>query len=136
MLSSEYQISRSKIIGVILLTVFLSVSVIGLFHVSSSMDMGGHTSDCLFISQTETLCSMSVLGHIVAWKSALLATMPTWLFSLVMVAIVLAFLPTRLQTRRYRVLLNLRTIIERVYSFVYRPWQELFSSGILNPKLY
>lgn len=134
------QMVKNKVAGGILLAVFLSVLSLSLFHMpAAGMDMSADTSGCPFMAHETTLCSMSVLDHVGAWKSAFLAVVPgfTLLLSVLVGAIVLlSVAPNLLLKQRYRILPLPKKTNERTYSYSYRPLQELFSSGILHPKLF
>lgn len=134
-----HQIEYNKLTGIALAIVFLSVLSLSLFHMPAGMEMTGSMSGCPFMGHEETLCSMSVVDHIGAWKSAFLATIPglTLLLSALAAAVVIfTVAPNLLLKQRYRVPIIPKEIVERVYTFSHRPLQELFSRGILHPKLF
>lgn len=111
----------------------------GLFHMSMGMDMTEEMSGCPFTAQGETICSMSALDHIRTWQSTFVATIPglTLLLSVLAVTLmILSVAPNVLLKPKYRIPVISKEIVERVYTFSYRPLQELFSSGILHPKLF
>jgi len=120
--------------------IFLSVMFLSLFHMPVGMDMsGGMSSDCPFMSHEEVICSMSTLDHLTAWKSAFMAALPSLtllLLAIAAIVLVLSVAPNLLQRQRYRTVLPIRYLTERTYSYSYRPLQELFSNGILHPKLF
>ena len=120
-------------------TAFLSVLFFSLFHMPAGMDMSGKMSGCPFMSHEEVLCSMSTLDHLSAWQSAFTAIAPSFtllLLTLTEVVITLTVAPNLLLRQRYRPQSFSREIRNRIYTFSYRPLQELFSSGILHPKLF
>lgn len=124
---------------VVIILVFLGTMFGGLFHMTSAMDMSGDMSGCAFMTHGEAICSMNTLDHISAWKSAFTAITPSLtllLLALAAVAIVLAVAPNLLLRQRYRPQILPREVRDRIYTFSYRPLQELFSSGILHPKLF
>lgn len=134
-----HRIANSKLTGIALAVVFLSVLSLSLFHMPAGMEMTGSMSGCPFMGHEETICSMSVVDHIGAWKSAFLATIPgfTLLLSALAAAVVIfTVAPNLLLKQRFRVPVISKEVVERVYTFSYRPLQELFSSGILHPKLF
>lgn len=119
--------------------VFLSAMFGGLFHVTSGMDMAGSMPDCPFMTHGETLCSMGVLDHVGLWQATFLAVTPSLivlLFALVTAVVLLAVAPNLLRKQRFREPLFSKELLQRIYSYSYRPLQELFSSGILHPKLF
>lgn len=127
-------------LGIAIFTVlFLGTMFGGLFHMTMGMDMTGEMSGCPFMTHEATLCSMSVTDHIESWKSAFLAAVPGFtllLLALAATAIILTIAPHLLLKRRWAEPLISKHVLERVYTFSYRPLQELFSRGILHPKLY
>ena len=131
---------KNKLAGGILLAVFLSVLSLSLFHMpADGMAMSGETSGCPFMTHEATLCTMSIFDHFGAWKSAFLAIVP--IFTLILSAlagaiILFAQAPNLLAQQRYRTPPLPKYLVERTYSFSYRPLQELFASGILHPKLF
>lgn len=123
----------------IFILLFLGAMFGGLFHMTMGMDMTGNMSGCPFMTHEETLCSMSVTEHLNAWQSAFTMTVPGFalLLSVLAAAVVLvAIAPNLLQRELFAPPTIAKEIVERVYSFSYRPLQELFSSGILHPKLF
>jgi len=138
-MKSMREIGVQKMLWFAFTTAFLSVLFLSLFHMPAGMDMSGNMSDCPFMSHEEVLCSMNTLDHISAWKSAFTATAPSFallLLSLIVVAVVITLAPNLLLRQRYRLQPLSREIRNRIYTFSYRPLQELFSSGILHPKLF
>lgn len=134
------QMVKNKVLGGMLLVAFLSVLSMSLFHMPTvGMDMSGDTSGCPFMTHEATLCSMSVLDHVGAWKSAFLAVVPGFILLLLVLVgaiVLLAVAPNLLVKQKYRILPLLKNTTERTYSFSYRPLQELFSNGIIHPKLF
>lgn len=128
-----------KTIAGIILTFLLGAMFVSLFHMSTGMDMTGGMSDCPFMSHEEVLCPMNLADHLGAWKSAFLAIAPAIVLLLAEVAVVATVISIapNLCTQRYKPIpIVHRFLRERVYTYSYRPLQELFSSGILHPKLF
>ncbi|MDC1205654.1 hypothetical protein N8083_02290 [Candidatus Pacebacteria bacterium] len=131
----------TKILSAILLVLFLGTMFFSLFHVSSGMEMSGTMgmSDCPFMSHEEVLCSMNFTDHISAWKTAFLSITPTLTILLLAagtIALIASIAPNLLLKPRYAIPILRKHIQERTYTFSYRPLQELFSNGILHPKLF
>jgi len=127
-----------KVIGVTILLFFISSMFVSLFHMSH-MDMQAGMSDCPFMSHAEVMCPMKLLDHVSAWKTAFLSVVPE--LTLLLVAIGFGVLLASVAPNLLRRIVYVSTqvsqqILQRIYTFVYRPLQELFSRGILNPKLY
>jgi len=129
----------NKILSVVLLTFFLGTMFFSLFQMSVGMDMSGGMTDCPFMSHEEVICPMNLADHMGAWKSVFLSVTPT-LTLLLAVAGIAAFVtsiaPNLLQRIQYPLPSQNRWLQIRTYTFSYRPLQELFSNGILHPKLY
>lgn len=130
-----------KFLAGTILAIFLGLMFISLFHMPTPMNMGhGHgMSDCPSQSQG-ALCSMHLTAHVDAWKTV---------FANIVVAsfmIVLGFVATILiiSTPPHlpgRMILHL--ILAHRYqrsrmttTHIVRPLQELFSRGILHPKVF
>lgn len=125
--------------GVILIATFLSLPLFVLSsHLSTTKPMASNMDDCPFMLHEESICPMDFADHIYIWKSVFVGVLPTILtiisiLSLVVIKVrfiwelVLQKAKTPAIRRQYR---------EATYSFLYRPLQEMFSSGILNPKLH
>jgi len=96
-------------------------------------------SDCPFMSHEEVICPMNLGDHIGAWKSVFLSIAPTLtlLLAVAGVAVFIASIaPNLLRKIHYASPPLCRWLQTRTYTFSYRPLQELFSNGILHPKLY
>lgn len=128
-----------KAIASMAITILLGAMFLSLFSMSSGMDMTGSMSDCPFMSHGEVLCPMNVADHIGAWQSVFQAIAPAMVLLLavaVAVASVASVAPHLLLPRFKPIPILERSLHERTYSFSYRPLQELFSNGILHPKLF
>ncbi len=128
-----------KVIAGLILTFLLGAMFVSLFTMSMDMGMAGGMSDCPFMSHDEVLCPMSLIDHIAAWQSAFLAVAPTIILLLIgagAVALVVSLAPHLIAPRYKPIPILPRMLRERTYSFSYRPLQELFSNGILHPKLF
>ncbi len=129
------QIFNNKLISAALSFIFVSVFFFSLFHVSIGEEMSG----CMFMSHEEILCATDVLNHFDAWKSAFLATIT---FSGLLLSVLSTFFvfkaipPNLILPKKFLDNLFFHQSINLVPLFSYRPLQELFSSGILHPKLF
>lgn len=129
----------SKLLSIMLLAFFLGTMFFSLFHMSMGMDMHGGMVDCPFMAHEEVICPMNLADHIGAWKSVFLATVPalTLLLAITGVAVsVISVAPNLLRKIEYASPPLQRWLAVRIYSFSYRPLQELFSNGILHPKVF
>lgn len=129
-----------QVMAGVVLAFFVGSLFFSLLHLASGMTMDGSMSDCPYMSHEAALCPMNLLDHIDAWKASFVSIAPTFftLAGLLMFAIVAASVAPNL-LRKVRVWL-LKVTIHRhpAYSarFIVRPLQELFSNGILHPKLF
>lgn len=127
-----------KLIASVLFLFLLGIMTMGLFHMSSRM-MSGGMENCPFMAHEEALCPMSFTDHVEAWRSTFLAVAPTTLLllSLFAVAPLLAAVAPNLLVRQFvlqPVLAGMQR--ERTYTYSRRSLQELFSNGVLHPKLF
>lgn len=123
-----------------MLFLFVGVMFASLFYMSADMGAMENMSDCPFMSHEETLCPMTLIDHIEAWKSVFLAVVPAFVLLVLVVAAVsrvVAVLPLFLIWRKKATPIILYARLrERTYSYGKRPLQELFATGILHPKLF
>ena len=132
-----HRLSRiSLTLGVV---AFLLIGSLGLSHFAMTMGMDGKMSaaDCPFMS----ICTMSPLEHIATWQSMFASIPPqqsSTLALLFVISITLAglfwitYIFPLLENQKHRP----RNYYTEEYILVPIPVQELFSSGILNPKLF
>jgi hypothetical protein len=129
----------AKIMTSILFVFFLGAMFFSLFHMSMGMDMSQGMSDCPFMSHEEVICPMNLIDHIDAWKSTFLSVVSA--FTVLFVAIGAAVLipsiaPNLLLKIQFALPAVRKWLHAKIYTFSYRLLQELFSKGILHPKLY
>lgn len=128
-----------KAITVLILTFLLGTMFVSLFYMSTGMDRDGGMSDCPFMSHNEVICPMDLADHFAAWKAVFLAVVPTFVLLLIgagILALAISRAPY-LITPKYKPIQTPPSLLrERTYGFSYRPLQELFSNGILHPKLF
>ena len=112
----------------------------GLFaHMSMGMDMSGGMTDCPFMESGEVICPMNLADHFSAWKAAFVSVTPTIVTLMLVagaVALTASTIPFLFTSRRKPIPVRLNALRMRTYSFSYRPLQELFSNGVLHPKLF
>lgn len=128
-----------KLLASTILLFLLGTMFVSLFHMSMGMDMSGSMTDCLLMERGAVICPMSLADHIGAWKSAFLSTVPTLtlLLAVAGVAVLVASVaPNLLRKIQYASPPLTRWLQTRIYTFSQRPLQELFSKGILHPKLF
>jgi hypothetical protein len=131
-----------KIFLCLALLVVLLISATGLPHFGMTMSMDEHgnmaMSDCYMPGMT-TLCKMNVFDHM-AWWQSMFTSIPAQniLFSLLLLvaAAIVLFTWSRLAHSPPEKLPMRFRFRQRNYIPLASPLQELFSSGILNPKLF
>lgn len=127
-----------KIVLSFALVAFLLLGTFNFSHTGMTTGMDGQMTDCPFTPGV-AICEMNPL-EMVAASQSLLNTLPPQkdlasifllllMAALVLVAIFRSFSPPRLALSR-------AAVPRREYIPVSNPLQELFSNGILNPKLY
>ena len=128
-----------KLIASTILLFLLGTMFVSLFHMGIGMDMSDGMTDCPFMSHQEVVCQMNLADHIGAWKSVFLSAVPalTLLLAVAGIAIFVASVAPNLFGKMQYISPPLcRWLETKTYTFIYRPLQELFSNGILHPKLY
>jgi len=126
-----------KFLSGTILMFLLGAMFVSLFLMSTGMDMSSGMSDCPFMAHEEVLCPMKFTEHIHAWKNAFLATTPIIMLFISMMALLIALVAPFLVASKIKTvaILGKQFILKR-YTYSYRPLQELFSNGILHPKLF
>ncbi len=124
----------------IILSLFLGLMFVSLFQMSGQGDMSHGMTDCPFMSHEEVICPMNLTDHIGVWKSVFATFVPTAVTFLLVLAGA-GFLGATKSYFLYKwklllILVHSRQLQQKTYTYVLRPLQELFSNGILNPKLY
>lgn len=127
-----------KIVSKLFIILFLSSMFVSLFGMSQ-MNMSAGMTDCPYMSHEEVICPMNLTDHIGAWKSVFLSIVPSLTLLLAvagMAVFVTSVAPNLLRKIEYASPPLQKWLQVRTYTFSYRPLQELFARGILNPKLY
>lgn len=128
-----------KVVSIAILAVFLGALFTSLFHMSFGMDMAGGMMDCPFMEHGEVICPMNLADHVGAWKAAFVSVAPADESLLLAAGVVLftASIPPFLIIRKWKLIpVHLNSLRTKAYAFSRRPLQELFSNGILHPKLF
>jgi len=128
-----------KLITHSILTIVLGTMFLSLFHMAVGMNMHAGMSDCPFMSHEEVICPMDVADHLNAWKSVFLAIAPSVILLFSLAGAALLFV-TKAPHLTRKILLSttivLKTFADQIALFITRAWQELFSNGVLNPKVH
>lgn len=121
---------------------FVTLSIFGLGHMSGmTANENGDMAECIFTGKV-MLCKMSIIEHISLWQS-MLTVMPQE--NLMLLALLTLFMAVIFMTKNILVLLCLsrvEALTRRLYLkehpdfSLFNPLKEVFSQGILNPKIY
>lgn len=130
-----------KILAGILLAIYLTLMFASSFHVSGTMDTSHGMTDCPFMSHEEIICPMNLIDHIGAWKSFFFTFIPTTitlLIALTAAVLIGTGAPHFLQKciPLFVLIRWQQRLRQNIYTYIVRPFQELFSNGILNPKVH
>lgn len=132
-----------KFFAGITLAIFLGLMFVSLFFLSGAADMThgmSSMSDCPLMADREIVCSMNLFEHMGTWKTLFSNLIPSALTFLLAVGAAV-FIATTAPYLQRRPIFHLRLIhwyqqSRNIYSDVVRAFQELFSSGILHPKVF
>lgn len=129
-----------KLASVFLLAFLFGGMFFSIFHLFANMDMDGEMAGCPFMGQADVVCKMDLAAHLEVWKDTTLAfasNILSFLVSLAAAVLVNNIAPNLLLLRwRAGPFFLYKQIRERTYAFSYRPLQDLFSNGVLHPKLF
>lgn len=118
----------SKIITVFVLSAFIAVGVFGILGIKGHH----HEPGCPFMPGEKVICEMNIFEHISAWQQSFTGIVPA-LMVILLAAITLWFLWKQEWPPDIPILLRVRIISRN--SDIPNLYKELFSRGILNPKI-
>ncbi len=119
-----------SVIATFILIAFVTFGGFGMIAMAG-MDGHHHEPGCPFMPEEQAICAMTALDHINAWQSAFTVTLQT-LFTYILLAVAVLFVWKYYSSPD---LFFRRLPLRRSEGCVSVPlYQELFSSGILNPK--
>lgn len=123
------KVSRSKIIISIFVTfAYIALSVFSLFMLAGHLSHGNMPmADCPYMVGQHSVCPMDFSSHITAWENMVRALLPTIVLLIIISAIFITW-QADIEDGPH---LLLKRRPERQIS----PYTELFSRGILNPKI-
>jgi len=123
------KLSRSKVIvGIIITFAYIALSVFSLFMLAGHLSHEGMPmSDCPYMAGQHSVCPMDFSSHITAWEDMVQTILPTVLLLIIIAVVFISWKPNVENDPP----LFLRRRPERQIS----PYTELFSRGILNPKI-
>lgn len=121
--------SINPIVGALLLSIFIVVGVFGMM--AMPMDMMHH--DCPFMPGEQAMCQMTPLDHISAWQGAFTGIVPSVITFLLLVAVIYVAFGWLDRPPNLKGVLRARS--REQSPDIPNLLQELFSKGILNPKI-
>ena len=131
--------SHLKTILSILTFIFVGTLFLSLFHISTDMSMTNHTHGCPMLMEAGAICQMDYNEHLAIWLGVSLAT-PLLLLILLLLPFVKMVLPVSELWFRQRLLVSISPVfhnhLKQRPNHTVRNLQELFSGGVLHPKLY
>lgn len=119
--------------SILAICILIAFATFGGFGMLAIGGMGGHHEEvgCPFMPGEQAICDMNALDHISAWQNTFTVTVPSLFIYTFLLGLVLFvwkyYNPPDLFVRRLSSRLSEYYISISFY-------QELFSSGILNPK--
>lgn len=135
----RFILSITALFFILIVGSVLFINTLNFTHGFDEHELYEGMTDCPFMSHEETICPMTILDHISVLRSIFETILPN-IVSITLIAGVL--LITYLHTPKFKNLFRISTnILWRwrifvTYSFSYRRYQDLFSQGILHPKLF
>lgn len=129
----------SALVIILSLGSVLFVSILNFGHAFDEHGMNTGMTNCPFMTHEETLCPMTVFDHLSMLRDFFETTLPNILTLTLTIgeALVPLFFTFKLKPLlRLHSHAFLRWRKNVTYRFSYRSFQDLFSRGILNPKLF
>jgi len=128
-----------KVFASTTLLFLLGVMFVGLYHMSIGNDISGKMTGCPSMSHEEVICPLKLADHIKSWQGVFLSVVPAFTpitLATGAISLLASVAPNLLLKQHYDQSLLGKYRQEHTHAFSYRPLQELFSSGILHPKLF
>lgn len=124
-----------KIISVVIIFICLVIPLLFLQGSMTTMSQSHHAmsvSDCPFMNQNQSLCPLNLLFYISVWRSIFSSFFPSikliLFFSIILIATIAKF-PLIFYDKPPLYFNRIKTKIKILY-------EELFSNGLLNPKVF
>ena len=137
-MSSVSTTIKKVVCGFFLVSLFASF-LFAYLHVQGMMSMDMPMPGCPLMGDTTVVCTMDPIEHIEAWQHMFTALPQIGLVLLIVLVAALAFSLHRLFSRIWllRTLYRFKSVVGVANEYRTRSHlQELFSQGILNPKLF
>lgn len=129
-----------KVIGICFLMILFVSFISAYLHVRGMGNMDMPMLGCPFMNESAVMCSMDPIQHITAWQHMFTATPEFGALLLLALIIAIALARTNLLSWLWKIPeleLTHRRIPRSVERYNSRSYlQEIFSQGILNPKLF
>lgn len=120
--------SKKVILGIFVTFAYIALSVFSLFMLAGHLSHDGMAmSDCPYMVGQHSICPMDFSSHIAAWQDMVRALLPTIVLMIIIAAVFVTW-HAKIEDSPF---VFLRRLPERQFS----PFTELFSRGILNPKI-
>ncbi len=130
------------LLAIVGISVFISIAFLGIAHSSFGMEMNGRgqMSGCFFDGYAK-ICAMTLSEHIKTWQNVFTAipsktTHLAFAFLLLGFTCIGAFMGRRYLLDREKLLSQNHCPIHNLDSPIFNFLKELFSQGILNPRVY
>ena len=120
-----------KLLFALTLLGYVTITVFGFIHIAHMAEMNMPMENCPFAVGEHSLCQMSVTEHIRAWEQFSRVLIPSFKVLTLASALFILFSFAYFSPPITRFLLYLRRERLRIFSL----YQQLFSRGILNPKV-
>jgi hypothetical protein len=123
-----------KAISVCIVTAFFLAAGLSI-SMGMTMEMNGMMSDCPFMLDNGSICSMSLLAHIGEWRQ-LTTALPLISFATLIFVLFAYVVFSYLREIRPPLFLNINTKKDGELIAVFSPLFHAFSRGILNSRLF
>lgn len=130
-----------KWLGILFLSTFVGLMFFSLIHLPDNHHKTTvsdyQVAKCPFMTHEEVLCPMNLFDHIKAWKAIFFNLIPSAL-TLLSIALLIASTVPHLLKKHLLYLMPIRKCRppSDTYTYTIRAFQELFSNGILHPKIF
>lgn len=129
-----------KVLTIGILCVFLGVLLLSILEMSGHNTASHSSAHCPLMAHEQVICTMSLSDHISAWKAVFtnaVVSVLTVVTTLGITALALVAAPHLVPVRlSYYICIHWQQLRTRTYAYTLRSHQELFSRGLLHPKLF
>lgn len=115
------------ILSAIMVIAYIALSIFGLFMISGHMSHGRPMTNCPYMMEQHSICPMDTFSHMAAWQSMINILIP----SMVLIVAIAVFVIGQTIVGH-----SPPTFFRRRPDRQYSLYVELFSNGILNPKIH